>query len=80
MPSPGLEAWHRLRRVIPELAAGSFMIDPGTAIAKILTTYTGQMVVEMSAKGDQREALSRPVLPAPIARLPKRARSPKDDA
>jgi hypothetical protein len=56
------------------------MIDPGTAIAKILTTYTGQMVVEMSAKGDQREALSRPVLPAPIARLPKRARSPKDDA
>jgi len=46
-------------RVIPELAAGSFTMDPSTAIAKILTTYAGQMFTEMSAKGDQREALKR---------------------
>ncbi|TWA99691.1 hypothetical protein [Bradyrhizobium stylosanthis] len=46
-------------RVIPELAAGSFTMDPATAIAKVLTTYAGQMFVEMSAKGDQREALKR---------------------
>ena len=60
--APARAWWRRsvdFIRVVPELAAGSFTMDPTTAIAKILTTYAGQMFVEMTAKGDQREALKR---------------------
>ena len=60
--APARSWWRRgidFVRVIPELAAGSFAMDPSTAIAKILTTYAGQAFVEMTAKGDQKEALKR---------------------
>ena len=46
-------------KVVPELAAGAFTMEPTTAIAKVLTTYAGQMFTEIIAKGDQREALKR---------------------
>jgi hypothetical protein len=46
-------------RVVPELAAGAFTMGPSTAIAKILTTYAGQKFTEITARGDQREALKR---------------------
>lgn len=46
-------------KVVPELAAGAFTMEPTTAIAKVLTTYAGQMFTEITAKGDQREALKR---------------------
>jgi hypothetical protein len=46
-------------KVVPELAAGCFTMEPSAAIAKILTTYAGQMFTEIAAKGDQREALKR---------------------
>jgi hypothetical protein len=30
-------------------------MEPTTAIAKVLTTYAGQMFTEITAKGDQRK-------------------------
>jgi hypothetical protein len=46
-------------KVVPELAAGAFTMEPTMAIAKVLTTYAGQLFTELTAKGDQREALKR---------------------
>ena len=46
-------------KVVPELAAGAFTMEPTTLIAKIMTTYAGQMFTEITAKGDQREAMKR---------------------
>jgi hypothetical protein len=60
--APARAWWRRgldFVRVIPELASGAFMMDPTTAIAKILTTYAGQMFTEITAKGDQREFMKR---------------------
>jgi hypothetical protein len=60
--APARAWWRRgldFVRVVPELAAGAFTMDPTTAITKVLTTYAGQMFAEMTAKGDQREALKR---------------------
>jgi hypothetical protein len=59
---PSREWWKRgvdFVKVIPELAAACFTLDHSTAIAKILTTYAGQMFVEMTARGDRKEALKR---------------------
>lgn len=60
--APARPWWRRgadFIRVIPELAAGCFTLEPSAAIAKILTTYAGQMFSEFTAKGDRREALKR---------------------
>jgi hypothetical protein len=60
--APARAWWRRgidLVKVVPELAAGAFTMEPSTAIAKVLTTYAGQMFTEIAAKGDQREALKR---------------------
>jgi hypothetical protein len=60
--APSREWWKRgvdFVKVIPELAAACFTLDHSTAIAKILTTYAGQMFVEMTARGDRKEALKR---------------------
>jgi hypothetical protein len=60
--APARAWWRRgidFVKVVPEVALGCFTMEPSTAIAKILTTCAGQMFVEMTAKGDQREALKR---------------------
>lgn len=60
--APARAWWRRgldFVRVVPELAAGAFTMEPTTAIAKVMTTYAGQMFTEIAAKGDQREALKR---------------------
>jgi hypothetical protein len=60
--APARAWWRRgidLVKVVPELAAGAFTMEPSTAIAKVLTTYAGQMFTEIAAKGDQHEALKR---------------------
>jgi hypothetical protein len=60
--APARAWWRRgidFVKVVPELALGCFTMEPSTAIAKILTTCAGQMFVEMTAKGDKREALKR---------------------
>jgi hypothetical protein len=60
--APARAWWRRgldFVKVIPELATGAFLMDPTTAIAKVLTTYAGQMFTEITAKGDQREAMKR---------------------
>jgi len=60
--APARAWWRRgldFVKVVPELAAGAFTMDPTTAIAKVLTTYAGQMFTEITARGDQREALKR---------------------
>ena len=60
--APGRAWWRRgldFVKVVPELAAGAFTMEPTAAITKILTTYAGQMFTEITAKGDQREALKR---------------------
>jgi hypothetical protein len=60
--APARAWWRRgldFVKVVPGLAAGAFTMEPTTAIAKVLTTYAGQMFTEITAKGDQREALKR---------------------
>jgi len=60
--APARAWWRRgldFAKVVPELAAGAFTMEPTTAITKVLTTYAGQMFTEIIAKGDQREALKR---------------------
>jgi hypothetical protein len=60
--APARAWWRRgldFVKVVPELTAGAFTMEPTTAIAKVLTTYAGQMFTEITAKGDQREALKR---------------------
>jgi hypothetical protein len=60
--APARPWWRRgvdIIRVIPELAAGCFTMEPSALIAKILTTYAGQMFTEFIARGDQRDALKR---------------------
>jgi hypothetical protein len=60
--APARAWWRRgleFVKVVPELAAGAFTMEPAAAIAKVLTTYAGQMFTEITAKGDQREALKR---------------------
>jgi hypothetical protein len=46
-------------RVVPELVTTFMTIDRRTAIAKVLTTYAGQFFTELTAKGEQRDALKR---------------------
>jgi hypothetical protein len=60
--APARAWWRRgldFVKVVPELAAGAFTMEPTMAIAKVLTTYAGQLFTELTAKGDQREALKR---------------------
>jgi hypothetical protein len=60
--APARAWWRRgldFMKVVPEFAAGAFTMEPTTAIAKVLTTYAGQMFTEITARGDQREALKR---------------------
>jgi hypothetical protein len=60
--APARAWWRRgldFVKVVPELATGAFTMEPTAAIAKVLTTYAGQMFAEITARGDQREALKR---------------------
>lgn len=60
--SPG-RPWYKraidFARVIPELGAACLTMEPNALIAKVLATYAGQLFTELSAKGDQRDALKR---------------------
>jgi len=62
MNDPARPWYHRIAdhmKVLAELGASFFAIDPTTAIAKTLAKYTGVLGAELTAKGDQRANLQR---------------------
>jgi hypothetical protein len=46
-------------KVLAELGASFFAMDPTTAIAKALSKYAGVLGAELTAKGEQRANLQR---------------------
>jgi hypothetical protein len=46
-------------KVLAELGANFFAMDPTTAIAKAPSKYAGMLGAELTAKGDQRANLQR---------------------
>src|SRR5262245_4300183 len=62
MNDPARPWYHRLTdhaKVLAELGASFFALDPTTAIARALAKHAGVLGAELTAKGDQRASLQR---------------------